>query len=75
MTEARNIRHHMTELVTFEFGWGWDGGRGGMDGSNLHMKMNYESLTVDKIVHVYITEGQLGSYIKSFGFQKACPII
>lgn len=57
MAESRNIRHDMLELISFKFGWQWWGGHGGLDGSNLHVEMNYESLTLDKDFRLCVTEG------------------
>lgn len=66
VTETQNIRHDKFEFVTFEFGWEWIGIRGGLNGSNLQVRMNYDtSLTVDKTFHLYVTEGQSDSCIKS----------
>lgn len=57
MTVSRNIRNDMLELVEFEFGWQWWTGHSGLEGSNLHVRMDHESLTVNKIFHLYVNEG------------------
>lgn len=64
---AENIRHDMSELVTFKFGWSSD------SSSNLTVCMYHEDLTVEKVFHLYVTEGQSDSYIKSCS--KALPSI
>lgn len=56
---AENIRHDMSELVTFKFGWCSD------SSSDLTVCMYYEDLTVEKVFHLYVTEGKSDSYIKS----------
>lgn len=65
VAETQNIRHDKSEFVTFEFGWECFGIRGGLEGSNLSVKMNYDSLTVNKTFHLYVTEGQPDPCIKS----------
>lgn len=47
-----NISPASPDLVAFRFGWWWDGS------SNLSVKTNYESLTMDELFHLYITKGQ-----------------
>lgn len=61
---VENICLAMPELVTFRFGWWWDGS------SNLSVKMNYESLTVDELFHLYITKGQSGSMYQELVVSK-----
>lgn len=55
---SENIHPTMPKLVTFKFGWWWDGS------SNLSVEMKYESLTVNELFHLYITKGQSGSNLK-----------
>lgn len=47
-----NIGPAISDLVTFRFGWWWDGS------SNLSVKINSDSLMVDELFHLYITKGQ-----------------
>lgn len=61
---VETIRPAVFRLVKFKFGWWWDGS------SNLSVKMEYGSLTVDKLFHLYITKGQSGSMYQELVVSK-----
>lgn len=61
---VENISPVITELVTFRFGWWWDGS------SNLSVKMSYEKLTVNELFHLYITKGQSVSIYQDLVLSK-----